>query len=100
MFMHRGLATNKLNNNSQRKSEQQQKKKNKTYLLKNTSTYLQYRLALLLRHVFALPNDSNSGIDSNICSVMMLLGDLLIAAKYCNNSLVSSVLPDPLSPLK
>lgn len=38
-------------------------------------------------------------MDSKICSVIMFDGDLLMAARYCNNSLVFSVLPEPLSPL-
>ena len=70
-----------------------------TYSLKWISRYLPNRLELLFLTVFALPNDSSKGLASSICSVTILLADLLTAARYCIISFVVSVFPDPLSPL-
>lgn len=71
-----------------------------TYSLKYISRYLPNLDELLFLTVLALPNDSNNGLASNICSVTMFDAALFTAAKYCMINFDVSVFPLPLSPLQ
>ena len=72
---------------------------NKNQTLKRISRYFPNLELLSFRGVFAFPNDSRIGADSNICSVTILDTDLLTAERYCVSNLVVSVFPAPDSPL-
>jgi len=74
------------------------------FLSKLISIYFPKREELLFRIVFALPNDSNNGFESNICVSILrpvrLAVDPHTVDKNCKIFFVASVLPAPDSPTK